>query len=68
MKVTSSSVSEVDDVVGVSGDHLHYFDLLAADLEVDHLVRPDLTQPDQTVTAHHPQTSRSWYGASAGLS
>ena len=21
--------------------------------EVDHLVRPDLTQPDQTVTAHH---------------
>ena len=46
-------VRKVDDVVGVSGDHFHHFDLLAADLEVDHLVRPDLTQPDQTVTTHH---------------
>lgn len=44
-------VTEIDDVMRPAGDHVDGFDLVAADLKADLLVRVDITLLDQRASA-----------------
>ena len=44
-------IAEIDDIVRPAGDHVDGFDLVAADLKADLLVRVDIALLDQRATA-----------------
>ena len=46
---------EVDDVVGIAGEHLHGLDFVAADFVVPDFACAFLAQPNQPVPAHHDE-------------
>lgn len=45
-------VRKIDDIVRPAGDHMDGFDLVAADLKADFLIRVDIALLNQRVTAH----------------
>ena len=46
-------VAQVDDVMGVSGQHVDGLDLLAGHLKLDHLIRANPTLLDKAMAGHH---------------
>ncbi len=48
-------VGEVDDVVGVAGQHDDRLDFISAHLVFNHLIRPLLAHLDQAVALHHDE-------------
>ena len=48
-------VGEIDDIVGVSRQHMDSLDTVARDLKLDDFVRTDLALLDEAVVAHLPQ-------------
>ena len=46
---------EIDYVVGVAGEHVNGFNLVAAGFKFDHFIRADLALLNQPVTADHDE-------------
>ena len=44
---------QVDDIMRIARYHLHHLHLVAAHLELDHLLRADFPHLDQAMAAHH---------------
>lgn len=44
---------QVDNVVRIAGQHMNRLNMIAADLKLDHFVRPDFPLLNQPVTSNH---------------
>lgn len=46
-------IRQVDDIVGISGNHFYHFDPVSTDFEIDDFVGTNLTELDQAASADY---------------